>query len=75
RRRSRAEHEAETEQKKVRKASQATPIRNPHITVHITNLVSAIPPPYCYFLPYLKIFFLTKNCCSIIPYTEVRYDK
>ncbi|MFA7207464.1 MAG: hypothetical protein WC084_02220 [Synergistaceae bacterium] len=27
------------------KASKATPIRNPPITIHITNLVSAIPPP------------------------------
>jgi hypothetical protein len=61
--------------KKSWKASKATPIRNPPITVHITHLVSAIPPPLLLF-PYLsQIFFLTKNCCSIIPYTEVRYDK
>ena len=56
RRRSRAEHEAKTGQKKVRKASKATPTRNPPITIHIIHLVSAIPPPYCYFIPYLKNF-------------------
>ena len=39
------------------------------------------PPRKRYSLPLLlfpylsQIFFLTKNCCSIIPYTEVRYDK
>jgi len=75
RRRSRAEHEAETEQKKVRKASQATPIRNPPITIHIIHLVSAIPPPLLLFSSLSQKFFLTKNSCSIITYTEVRYDK
>ena len=50
------EPEAETGQKKVRKASQDTPTRNPPITIHIIHLVSAIPPPYCYFIPYLKNF-------------------
>ena len=69
------EPEAETGQKKARKASQATPTRNPPITIHIIHLVSAIPPPLLLFYSLSQKFFLTKNCCSIITYTEVRDDK
>ncbi len=64
--RSRTEHEAKTGQKKVRKASQATPTRNPPITIHIIHLVSAIPPPLLLFYSLFQKFFLTKNSCSII---------
>ena len=32
-------------------------------------------PPLLLFSSLSKNFFLTKNSCSIIPYTEVRYDK
>ena len=46
----------ETGQREARKASKATPIRNPPITIHITNLVSAIPPPLLLFYSLSQIF-------------------